>query len=313
MKPVKIFIACLLLLISIQSYTVLAQGCSDAGFCTMGAMRPNQNYLKKTGVQLRSVELLHYVGYTKFDDIIQTTLVDINANVGQRSIVQLKVPYQTVDGPLGKTKGMGDISYSFSYQAYKASKFQIGATLGGKIPTNNANLKSDRGLALPMYYQTSLGTYDIVAGLSLVSRKWLFAAGYQHAFNRNGNEFVWAPWNKTADSARAAVYPRANKLKRGDDIMLRAERNFRSTKWNAHLGILGIYRLNQDNIVLKNQEQNFESTIGWAITAVAGVGYHVNTHATIKLLYGKKIINRDFNPDGLSREFVTTLSLEWRL
>lgn len=313
MKSLYCFIGCLLLLITVTTHAVFAQGCSDAGFCTMGAMRPNQNYLRKSGVQLRSIELLQYVGYTKFDDLILTTLVDINANVGQRSIVQLKIPYQTVSGPLGNTGGMGDISYSYSYQAYKAKTFQIGATLGGKIPTNNANLKSDRGLALPMYYQTSLGTYDIVAGLSLVSKKWLFATGYQHAFNRNGNEFVWAPWNKISDSARAAVYPRANKLKRGDDIMFRAERNFRSTKWNAHLGALAIYRINKDNIVLKNKEQDFDETIGWAITAVGGIGYHVNTHATVKLLYGQKIVNREWNPDGLSREFVSTLSLEWRL
>ena len=313
MKFIYNFIGSLLLLITVQTHTVIAQGCSDAGFCTMGAMRPNQNYQRKSGVQLRSVELLQYAGYTKFDDLILTTLVDINANIGQRSIVQLKVPYQTVHGSLGNTKGMGDISYSFSYQAYKAKTFQIGATLGGKIPTNTGDLKSASGLALPMYYQTSLGTYDIVTGLSLVSKKWLFATGYQHAFNRNGNEFVWAPWNKTSDSARANLYPRANKLKRGDDIMFRAERNFRSTKWNAYLGVLAIYRINQDNIVLKGQEQDFDGTIGWAITAVGGVGYHVNTHATIKLLYGKKLINRKWNPDGLSREFVTTLSLEWRL
>lgn len=302
---------CLLFSIMIPGYT-FAQGCSDAGFCTMGAMRPNQSYLKKAGVQLRSVELLQYAGYTKFDDLILTTLVDVNVNVGQRSIAQLKVPFQAVSGPLGNTAGMGDISYSYSYQAYKAKKFQIGATLGGKIPTNNADLTNEAGLPLPMYYQTSLGTWDIVAGFSLVSKKWLFATGYQHAFNRNGNQFLWGAWNNSSDKATALLYPKGNKLKRGDDIMFRAERNFRSTKWNAYLGLLAIYRITPDNIIVNNKADDSEGTTGWAITGIAGLGYRVNTHAAVKFLFGQKVTNREWNPDGLSREFVSTLSLEWR-
>ena len=78
------------------------------------------------------------------------------------------------------------------------------------------------------------------------------------------------------------------------------------------MGLLSIYRLNKDNIIVNNVEQEVDGTVGWVITGLAGVGYRLNTHTAVKFLFGKKIISREFNPDGLSREYVSTLSIEWR-
>ena len=54
----------------IPTTSVFSQGCSDAGFCTMGAMRPDQPFSKKLNIRLRSVSLTQYIGLTKFDDKI---------------------------------------------------------------------------------------------------------------------------------------------------------------------------------------------------------------------------------------------------
>jgi hypothetical protein len=46
-----------------------SQGCSDAGFCTMGAMKPDQPFNKKIEVRLRSMEISFYRGnYAKTSD-----------------------------------------------------------------------------------------------------------------------------------------------------------------------------------------------------------------------------------------------------
>lgn len=311
----KIFtIVLFLLFINTRAH---AQGCSDAGFCTMGAMRPNQSFSSKGTVKLRSVELLQYVGVTKFDDVILTSLADINVGIGKHGSFQLKLPYTFVSGPLANTNGLADISYSYTEALLTNRNYQLLGTIGGKIPTNNSDKLSADERPLPMYYQTSLGTYDIVAGLSFITRHWLLAAGYQQALNKNGSAFRWSEWTGSSANAQALEYPVAWNLKRGKDIMFRVERNFRSTKWNAYLGLLTIYRITKDEVSKGTAQDNFrvkvDETTGFAITALTGVGYRFSTSVAIKGMFGLKLINREHNPDGLSRDYVSSLSIEIRL
>jgi len=315
MRPEKHFgriILFIFILISIQK-KAYSQGCSDAGFCTMGAMRPNQNFGVKNTIKLRSVEVLQYAAYTKFKDLIMSSLVDINVGIGKRGSAQLKLPYTYVSGSLGKTQGMGDISYSYTYAILSKNNYRILATLGGKIPTNGADKYSSDNRPLPMYYQTSLGTFDGIAGLSFLTRNWLIATGFQHAFNANQNEFRWSVWQGSDMQTQALRYPPSWNLKRGNDVMLRIERNFRSTKWNGYLGLLTIYRINKD--VISNSETTtiqVNGSSGAAVNALSGIGYHFSTKVTLKGMFAYKLTSRVTNPDGLSREWVSTLSLEFK-
>ncbi len=304
-----------LLFLSGIHQTAFAQGCSDAGFCTMGAMRPNQTFSHKAAIKLRSVEVLQYVGVTKFNDVILTSLVDVNIGIGKRGSAQFKLPYTFVSGSLANTSGTADVSIAYTHAALVKDRYQLLATLGGKLPTNNADKLSSEGRPLPMYYQTSLGTYDLVVGLSFITRKWLFATGYQHAFNQVGNDFRWSEWNSSAQKAEALEYPPSWNLKRGSDVMFRIERNFRSTKWNAYIGLLTIYRITHDEVSKGTPENRIQvpNTTGPAITGLSGAGYRFSTAVALKAMVGVKIINRDTNPDGLSREFVSSLSIEIRL
>lgn len=294
---------------------VLGQGCSDAGFCTMGAMRPNQSFGKKSTVKLRSVEFLQYVGVTKFNDVILTSLLDINVGIGKSGSMQLKLPYTFVSGSLANTNGTSDISLAYTHALLVKDKYQLLGTLGGKLPTNHSDKTSVDGRPLPMYYQTSLGTYDVVGGLSFITRNWLLATGFQHAFNQTDNEFRWSEWNSSEQKTLALEYPPAWHLKRGSDVMFRVERNFRSTKWNGYLGLLTIYRITYDEISKGTVDNRVKvpNTIGPAITALSGVGYRFSTSVALKAMVGVKLINRDTNPDGLSREVVSSISIEIKL
>ena len=297
----------------LASHLALAQGCSDAGFCTMGAMRPNQLAPSKMAVKLRSLEIANNIGYTKFKDVIVNNVIEMNIGISNSSFFQVKMPYTYISGPLANTQGLGDVSLSYTFSKPLNEQYAFGLSLGTKIPTNKAD-KSRDGLPLPMYYQTSLGTYDLILGVSAASSKWLFAFGYQMpVYTLNANDFRWAPWNSTLDSAAAGVYPRSSNLKRGNDIMFRVERNFRFSRLNFFIGILPIYRLTQDivNFSLVNRDQVPESN-GLVINGLAGIGYQFSVRSGIKLLIGVKLTDRYTNPDGLSREFVTNLSYVYR-
>ncbi|MEQ9006571.1 MAG: hypothetical protein RLP12_01720, partial [Ekhidna sp.] len=71
-----------------------SQGCSDAGFCTMGAMKPDQNYSKRIAIKLRSVELNYYKGTSLLTPIIQAMTVDFTLGINDYSSFQIKLPYQ---------------------------------------------------------------------------------------------------------------------------------------------------------------------------------------------------------------------------
>jgi hypothetical protein len=162
-----------------------------------------------------------------------------------------------------------------------------------------------------MYYQTSLGTYDFITGVSLISRHWLVATGIQYPFNKNENQFIWQQWLDPNETEYIKKYNNAKELKRGTDVMLRVERNFRFSRLNFSLGLLPIYRITRDEITTPDGRREKRDK-GLALSAIFTTGYNFNVQSGVKLLLGRKLVQRDFNPDGLTREFVSTLSFYHR-
>lgn len=292
---------------------LLAQGCSDAGFCTMGALKPVQPYNKRIAIRLRSMEIGFYRGSTPLTPVIYVATADLNFGINDKASFQVKLPFHAVTGQLGNTAGLGDISLCITRNIIKRRAFDINFSLGAKLATNGAN-KTEDGLPLPMYYQTSLGSYDGIAGISLISKKWLIATGIQHPFNQNNNQFLWSAWeNSPEDQEYIHRYANSRELYRGTDIMLRVERNFRFSQWNFAVGLLPIYRINHDEITNRfNVRMEQPNTTGLALSAIVSAGYNFDVRSGIRLLLGHKLVQRDNNPDGLTRELVSTLSYCYR-
>ncbi|MBL7846614.1 MAG: hypothetical protein JNL40_04025 [Cyclobacteriaceae bacterium] len=309
------FLAILFLLLNLTAYS---QGCSDAGFCTMGAMKPDQPYNKRVQVKLKTIELSFYRGTTTLTPIVYVANLDFNFSLNSRNAFQIKVPYQWVNGQLGNTATIGDLSLCYTRNIYSSDRFDLNASVGTKLPTNNSNIMAGPN-PLPMYYQTSLGTYDFIAGISMISRKWLFATGIQIPFNRNGNQFDWHRWisSDPAEQAYVQKYPNSSELQRGIDVMLRVERNFRLSRFNFSAGLLPIYRITADEItnfqgVRTSKDAKGNVAKGLALSWILTAGYNFNARAGVRLLVGHKIVQREFSPDGLTRELVTSLSYAYR-
>lgn len=304
-------------------FTANGQGCSDAGFCTMGAMKPDQAFNKKVKLKLRSVELSYYSGKTTLTPVVTVFNLDAGVSITNNLSAQIKIPYQAVSGSFDNTSGMGDISLSITQRLIDTDNFDFSATLGTKIPSNKADLRSSgkkqplsEGLVLPMYYQTSLGTFDFVAGASLISSKWLFATGIQIALNANNNTWWAREWLPPVYPSESYVrsYDDANLLKRGTDVMLRVERNFRFSKYSFNVGLLPIWRISKDQTADRttNQYRKVDKTTGLALTALTGFAYNFNINNAVKFSYGLKIVDREVNPDGLTRENVIIFAYLFR-
>lgn len=307
--------------LSFQHFS-FSQGCSDAGFCTMGALKPDQPFSKRENLKLKSIELSHYAGVTRFQDVIYNYIIDVGFKVGSRTSLQLKLPFVRVDGILKDTQGIGDLVVGLSRNIGSVGDFDLSLTFGTKIPLGRNDLTVDypdtlgevSSRPLPMYYQPSLGTYDVVSGLSIVNSKWLFAFGIQHSLNTIENDFVWGKWNGTdIRNEIIADYPKGRNLDRGTDLMIRIERNFRFTNFNINTGILPIYRLNKDKVELPNgtfEEQ--DGSKGLALTFLLGGGYKFSPRTGIKVMNGIRLRQRPINPDGLSREFVSNVGVFYK-
>ncbi|MGE0590678.1 MAG: hypothetical protein AB7O48_19005 [Cyclobacteriaceae bacterium] len=313
---IRFFIGAFLVPLAFQAG---AQGCSDAGFCTMGAMKPDQPFNKKVEFKLRSMEFSFYRGTTTTSPIVYVATADLNFSINQKTFFQVKLPYQAVNGNFGSTSGLSDISLSLTRTIKSTDRYDINATIGGKIPSNNADLSDPtrNNIDFPMYYQTSLGTYDAIAGISLKTRDWLFATGIQHPFNKNENTFKWEEWPQPdiyPDSLYVRTYSQSNRLKRGTDVMLRVERNFRFAQYNFSLGALPIFRITKDEIEDPNTglRTKLDGTTGMALSIIGTFGYSLNVRSGIRLLMGVKLTDREVNPDGLTRNMVSTVSYYYR-
>ncbi|GHN03019.1 hypothetical protein WSM22_45080 [Cytophagales bacterium WSM2-2] len=285
----------------------------------MGAMKPDQPYNKKVAVKLRSMDISFYRGETTLTPIVYVATADLSFSVGKKSTFQVKIPFQHVEGRLAKTSSISDLSLCFTRNIYSSDQFDINLSFGGKIPTNNSDLKADDGNALPMYYQTSLGTWDLISGISLINRRWLIATGIQVPLNQNKNNFDWHRWvtNDPDEFAYIQEYANATALKRGIDVMLRVERNFRFSRFNFSAGLLPIYRITPDvytNVAGDRSSYNArgDKAEGLALSWIATAGYSFNVKSGIKLLVGHKMEQREFSPDGLTRELVTSLTYSYR-
>lgn len=306
-------ITLLLLLASLWGF---GQGCSDAGFCTMGAMKPDQTYNKRIDIKLRSLEINYYRGTSTLSAVIYATTIDFNIGINDYSSFQIKVPYQWAKGNLGRNGGLSDISLSYTRNLKTTEKWNINGTLGAKIPSGDANktisneFTDNQEVPLHMYYQNSLGSYDAIAGISAISGKWLIATGVQIALTENGNQFVWPDFPSYPDPEYLMDHDIGRNLKRGIDVMLRVERNWRFTNFNFSLGALPIWRVTKDEAIpaMETERRKMEGTTGLALSVLGSFGYQFDVNNSIKIIRGIKLTDRDVNPDGLTRDDVWSVS-----
>lgn len=285
----------------------------------MGAMKPDQSSPTASVVKLRSISFSQYVGLTRFDDRVVAYTVDANIGINDINTIQIKLPYSLTTGPMGTTSGLADLSLSYTRNIINEKGHQLNATVGSKIAVGDGNKTID-GRSFPMYYQQSLGTNDLVIGLSYLTSKWLIATGAQiPVVNNNRNNFSWGPWFEAGiDSSTVRDYPTSINLNRQPDFMFRVERNWRFGKYNLSLGYLHIHRFAED--FRENPSSGFEERVGdntgtssgAAISLIGSFGYRFTTRSNLRLVIGRRLAKRHFNPDGLSREWVFDAGYEFR-
>lgn len=289
-----------MLLILFNYYFAEAQGCSDAGFCTIGSIKHNAYANDSTKDQSLSVILTNGIGDEGV--YVFTPSVQYDNQLNEHWSIQSKLTANYASGGLGTARSLGDLYFSSSYQFSKSSKWNKTFTIGIKVPLNNSNLKAE-DKALPMGYQSSLGTLDFIVGFTITNNRWIFSSGYQQPIsNPNGNTFLPEIWN----TEEAYKFSPSNLFHRKSDVLLKAGYKINSLKkLKINLGFLAIYHLTNDVYTSMDLEQiEIVGSEGLTLNATLNAVYNISSKFSLALTAGTPLIVRDIRPDGLTRSLV---------
>lgn len=278
-----------------------AQGCSDAGFCSIGNLN-HQSAVRQTSFR-HYLKLTLPAGLGDEDVFVFTPGLEYGLQKNRWQFSG-KVTGNYASGDLAKAAGAGDVFLSATFQLPPTWKRTTSLTLGTKLPLNQGNLKSN-GLSLPMQYQSSLGTVDLIAGVAVNTERWKLAAGWQQPLTGiNRNNFLPQYWR----DEKASAYPPSNDFNRKGDVLLRTSyRLFKKTRWSLEGGLLGIYHLGEDSYIdanISNRPIAIRGSSGLTLNATASFELMLNQRWSLELLGGVPLVARDVRPDGLTRSFV---------
>lgn len=275
------------------------QGCSDAGLCTMDSFKPGHTEdTRKTSNRLKAGV---FFGSADHSISVFGNYLEYSRQFGEKLGITAKITTLGQSGNDISVFGISDIFLNGDY----ALADNVRITLGAKIPLNSAGQSKD-GLPLPMDYQSSLGTFDIVFGFGFGIEGFQIVAAMQQPLTHNENEFISGLY--PAESKISEIQS-TNEFKRSGDIMLRLSypidmgENLRLTP-----GILPIYHLANDKYTdASGNEKEITGSQGLTFNGNLYLDYAIDDTHTLQLNIAMPFLVRDARPDGLTRSFLANL------
>lgn len=296
----KAVLACFLCITT--TYTK-AQGCSDAGFCTISSLKPNINDTLVTP----NNQIKIGISFGSADNAVMVwgNFIEYNRQLSKKWGIDLKVTSLSQNGNGISTLGLSDVYLTTNFKASKKLKIITGV----KAPLTNGNRKKN-SLPLPMDYQSSLGTFDLILGLGYQYKKLQILFGYQQPLTQNKNEFTAE--NYPPNSLLRSFQSTRN-FKRSNDILLRISYPFKlNNKLKFTPSLLPIYHLTNDKFTtISGEEKEIIGSQGLTLNGNAFFDYEINSSNAIQINAGMPFIFRDARPDGLTRHFV--LNMEYKV
>ena len=297
------YILLLLLWWSSDINHAFSQGCSDAGFCTINSFKPGSE--DSSSQEQNQLKVGAFFGSADNSIAVYGSYFEYNRNLNHKFGLDAKLTTLAQNGNGIATFGLSDIFINANYKSSENLSF----TLGAKIPLSDAS-KTYNDLALPMDYQASLGTTDLIFGLGYVINKIRFTAAMQHPLTQNKNEFISS--NYPINSALRS-FQSTNNFERKGDVLLRVSYPL-SLSSNLKLtpSILPIYHLSNDKFTDEfNNTSEIIGSQGLTLNVNAFLDYKINNKSTVQLNVALPFIVREARPDGLTRSFIA--NVEYRV
>ena len=285
-------------LLVLCSVNMFSQGCSDAGFCSVG-----NTFLVAKQEYKNTIETGLGFAAGEEDVTILSSYVTYMRQVNSRLALSMKLTFASADGELGNNANLGDIYLTGNYAlASKAENQKWSLLFGVKAPLTNANDKVDNRPA-PMVYQSSLGTVDLISGVEFQYAKWLFNAAIQLPV-ANGNDNAFFPTTPENE----AFVP-TNKFRRAPDALLRGGYQLTWNKFRFRPNMLLLYHLGEDSFEsISGERLDIDGSSGITLNGNLITQYQLNSRSSLELSLAAPFVVRDERPDGLTRALTAGLS-----
>ena len=304
MKQKLIFFSILWSLASVISYSGNAQGCSDAGFCTINSFKP-QLAADSAKNWKSHVKIGGFWGSADNSIAVYGSYVELYRQFSEKLAVDAKITTLGQSGNDIAAFSVGDLFLNLNYRLTS----QVQLTVGTKIPFSQAN-QSSNNLPLPMDYQSSLGTFDLILGLGYSLNKLQLVAAIQQPLSQNKNQFLSSAYPINAPLRK---FQSTNQFTRKGDVLLRiAYPVVLHSKLKMTASLLPIYHLGNDQFRDElNRLTDIQGSKGLTLNGNLFFDYALNATNSLQLSLGAPFVVRDVRPDGLTRGFI--LNLEYKI
>lgn len=277
-----------------------AQGCSDAGFCSVG------NPFKATNQESKNqFEFSFIIGKGEEDVFVFSPYVSYTRVFSNRFAMSAKLTSNVANGSFGTRGSLGDVFLTSNYvfNPSKYDKLKWSGILGLKIPLTQGNDKINN-VSLPMPYQASLGTFDIITGVEASLKKWDFNIAGQFPLNDNKNSYLssLSPTDKFIST---------NLFHRQPDVLFRSTYKVLLLKEKLTIkpNVLFIYHLGNDSFVDQfNKKVTINDSDGLTINGNVIANYKLSSNSSIETSLATPFVVRKVRPDGLTRSFTFGLT-----
>ena len=294
----------------IQFYSY-AQGCSDAGFCTLDANSSATQSTDKDNTMLSSVSLGFSFGKAEYDISVVAPYLTYKRYITENTKLETKVTSSYQEGNGVSSSGLSDL---FLYSTTKL-KNNASYSFGLKIPFNKGNETwyneaADHYYTLPLNYQNSLGTFDLLLGSEFSYQNIHMSVALQQPLTQNENAFIAG---EVGQDSAFVNFQTTNGFGRKGDILTRFTYpiSLAEHKLNFSPAMLFIYHLGKDTYTEKNDAETLTKVIegsdGLTVNATMFLDYSLNSSNVIRLFTGVPLLVREARPDGLTRSFVAGL------
>lgn len=279
------------------SFRSSAQGCSDAGVCTINGLKGEE----QDSTSQKSWTLKFGLNGGKADHNI--TVYGAYFNVVRRWNARLETDIKiTTLGQNGNHVNAFGLSDVYLVHNYTVNSW-LKLTGGFKIPLQSGN-RTYQGFSLPMDYQSSLGTLDGIIGAVFQVRKLSLVGAWQQPLTQNNNRFL--PENYA--NSPLSTFQATNHFSRRGDVIARATYPLNAGRWIFTPGLLGIYHLGQDTYIDSSGIlRSISGSQGLTLNANIYVDYKLSRNQKLQMTFGTPFVVREIRPDGLTRSFVLNL------
>jgi hypothetical protein len=278
-----------------------AQGCSDAGVCSLNAFKPRDENPSSSHLKVGLTN-----GLADYDIAVFGAYLEYGKQFNEQLGMDIRLGALGQSGNDVSVFGLSDIYLNGTYALNDKSALALGV----KIPLSLAD-RTQYGLALPMDYQSSLGTIDLLLGFRHSFGRLQFMAGYQQPLTDNDNAFFAEAYPA---SSKLREIQTTNQFQRMGDVLLRFSYPLKlNQKWSITPSILPIYHLGEDQFTnASGKQQAIKGSDGFTLNGNVFVDCRIGEKGSLQLSLATPFVVRETRPDGLTRAYVAGLEYQIR-